>query len=149
LVFLPVAARHCPSGLSSDELKIVYLDNYDWSLGALLRSGVDLWLNTPKRPYEAWGTSGMKAALNDVPSLGVLEGWWVEGWIEDLTGWEISDHEEERDEANSLYDQMEQVILPLFYGQHEEWRRITRSTIALNGPYFNTQRMLAQYVLKA
>jgi starch phosphorylase len=135
--------------LGSDELKIVYLDNYDWSLGALLTGGVDLWLNTPKRPYEASGTSGMKAALNGVPSLSVLDGWWIEGWIEGVTGWAINDHEEERDEANSLYEHLEQVILPLFYGRHDEWRRIMRSTIALNGPYFNTQRMLQQYVLNA
>jgi starch phosphorylase len=135
--------------LGCDELKIVYLDNYDWSLGALLTGGVDLWLNTPKRPYEASGTSGMKAALNGVPSLSVLDGWWIEGWIEGVTGWAINDHEEERDEANSLYEQLEQVILPLFYGRHDEWRRIMRSTIALNGPYFNTQRMLEQYVLNA
>jgi starch phosphorylase len=135
--------------LGSDELKIVYLENYDWSLGALLTGGVDLWLNTPKRPYEASGTSGMKAALNGVPSLSVLDGWWIEGWIEGVTGWAINDHEEEHDEANSLYERLEQVILPLFYGRPDEWRRIMRSTIALNGPYFNTQRMLEQYVLNA
>ena len=135
--------------LSSDELKIVYLENYDWSLGKLLTGGVDLWLNTPKRPYEASGTSGMKAALNGVPSLSVLDGWWIEGWIEGVTGWAISDHDDEIGEANSLYEHLEQMILPLFYRQHDEWRRIMRSTIALNGPYFNTQRMLEQYVLNA
>jgi starch phosphorylase len=135
--------------LNSDELKIVYLENYDWSLGALLTGGVDLWLNTPKRPYEASGTSGMKAALNGVPSLSILDGWWIEGWIEGVTGWAISDHDEEIDEANSLYDSLEQVILPLFYRRQDEWLRIMRSTIALNAPYFNTQRMLEQYVLSA
>ena len=135
--------------LSSDELKIVYLEDYDWSLGALLTGGVDLWLNTPKRPYEASGTSGMKAALNGVPSFSVLDGWWIEGWNEGVTGWAISDHDDEIDEANSLYERLEQVILPLFYGQHDAWRRIMRSTIAINGPYFNTERMLKQYVLKA
>jgi starch phosphorylase len=135
--------------LSSDELKIVYLEDYDWSLGALLTGGVDLWLNTPKRPYEASGTSGMKAALNGVPSLSVLDGWWIEGWSEGVTGWAIRDHDDEIDEANSLYDRLEQVILPLFYGQHDAWRRIMRSTIAINGPYFNTERMLKQYVSKA
>ena len=118
-------------------------------LGALLTGGVDLWLNTPKRPYEASGTSGMKAALNGVPSLSVLDGWWIEGWNEGVTGWAISDHDDEIDEANSLYERLEQVILPLYYGQHDAWRRIMRSTIAINGPYFNTQRMLKQYVLKA
>jgi glycogen phosphorylase len=135
--------------LNSDELKIVYLENYDWSLGALLTGGVDLWLNTPKRPYEASGTSGMKAALNGVPSLSVLDGWWIEGWIEGVTGWAIGAHDEEVGEANSLYERLERVILPLFYRQHDEWRRIMRSTIALNGPYFNTQRMLEQYILNA
>src|SRR5271163_2636475 len=135
--------------LSSDVVKIVYLEDYDWSLGALLTGGVDLWLNTPKRPYEASGTSGMKAALNGVPSLSVLDGWWIEGWSEGVTGWAIRDHDDEIDEANELYDRLEQVILPLFYGQHDAWRRIMRSTIAINGPYFNTERMLKQYVSKA
>jgi starch phosphorylase len=127
----------------------VYLEDYDWALGALLTGGVDFWLNTPKRPYEASGTSGMKAALNGVPSLSVLDGWWIEGCYEGVTGWAISDHEEEIDEANSLYQRLEQVILPLFYGQHNAWRRIMRSTIAINGSYFNTQRMLKQYARKA
>jgi starch phosphorylase len=135
--------------LSSDDLKIVYLEDYDWALGALLTGGVDLWLNTPKRPYEASGTSGMKAALNGVPSLSVLDGWWIEGCNEGVTGWAIGDHEDETQEANSLYDRLVQVILPLYYGHHDAWRRIMRSTIAINGPYFNTQRMLKQYVLKA
>jgi glycogen phosphorylase len=132
--------------LGSDVLKIVYLENYEWTLGALLTGGVDLWLNTPKRPYEASGTSGMKAALNGVPSLSILDGWWIEGWIEGVTGWAIADHDEDAGEANSLYDHLEQVILPLYYQQPDQWRRIMRSTIALNGSYFNTQRMLEQYV---
>ena len=135
--------------LCSDELKIVYLEDYDWPLGALLTAGVDLWLNTPKRPYEASGTSGMKAALNGVPSLSILDGWWIEGWNEGVTGWAISDHDDESHEADSLYERLEQVILPLYYGRPDGWRRIMRSTIAINGPYFNTQRMLQQYVLKA
>jgi len=132
--------------LESDLLKIVYLENYEWTLGALLTGGVDLWLNTPKRPYEASGTSGMKAALNGVPSLSILDGWWIEGWIEGVTGWAIADHDEDASEARSLYDHLEQVILPLYYQQPDQWRRIMRSTIALNGSYFNTQRMLEQYV---
>ena len=135
--------------LNSVELKIVYLENYDWSLGAMLTGGVDLWLNTPKRPYEASGTSGMKAALNGVPSLSVLDGWWIEGWNEGVTGWAISDHDLDCDEANSLYEQLERTILPLFYRRPDEWRRMMRSTIALNGSHFNTQRMLKQYVSNA
>jgi glycogen phosphorylase len=135
--------------LDSDALKIVYLENYEWTLGALLTGGVDVWLNTPKRPYEASGTSGMKAALNGVPSLSILDGWWIEGWIEGVTGWAIEDHEDEAAEANSLYDHLEHMLLPLFYEQPQQWRRIMRSTVALNGSFFNTQRMLEQYVVNA
>ncbi|QNI31747.1 alpha-glucan family phosphorylase [Alloacidobacterium dinghuense] len=135
--------------LNSDALHIVYLENYEWTLGALLTGGVDVWLNTPKRPYEASGTSGMKAALNGVPSLSILDGWWIEGWIEGVTGWAIEDHEDEAAEANSLYEHLEHVLLPLFYEQPQQWRRIMRSTIALNGSFFNTQRMLEQYVVNA
>src|SRR6202167_3675054 len=135
--------------LNSDELKIVYLEDYDWNLGALLTGGVDLWLNTPKRPYEASGTSGMKAALNGVPSLSVLDGWWIAGCNEGVTGWAISDYDDEIQEANSLYDLLERMILPLYYGQQNAWQRVMRSTIAINGPYFNTERMLKQYLAKA
>ena len=135
--------------LSDGLLRILYLENYEWRLGALLTGGVDLWLNTPKRPYEASGTSGMKAAINGVPSLSILDGWWIEGWIEGVTGWAIEDLEEESGEAESLYDHLEQAILPVYHGQRDLWRRIMRSTIALNGSFFNTQRMLEQYVLNA
>src|SRR5277367_5149944 len=108
--------------LSSDELKIVYLEDYDWSLGALLTGGVDLWLNTPHRPFEASGTSGMKAALNGVPSFSVRDGWWVEGHFEGVTGWSIGyDENPERSdvEVGALYDKLEHVILPMFYSQSE------------------------------
>jgi starch phosphorylase len=91
----------------------------------------------------------MKAALNGVPSLSVLDGWWIEGWNEGVTGWAISDHDDEIDESNSLYERLEQAILPLYYEQPDVWRGIMRSTIAINGPYFNTQRMLKQYMLTA
>ncbi len=135
--------------LSNGLLKVVYLENYEWRLGGLLTAGVDLWLNTPKRPYEASGTSGMKAALNGVPSLSILDGWWIEGWIEGVTGWAIEDREEESDEAASLYSQLADVILPLFHKHPEQWRRVMRSAIALNGSFFNTQRMVEQYALNA
>jgi glycogen phosphorylase len=135
--------------LSKSALQIVYLENYEWKLGALLTGGVDLWLNTPRRPYEASGTSGMKAALNGVPSLSILDGWWIEGWIEGVTGWAIEDNDDEAGEANSLYEHLEQTILPLYSKDQGQWRRIMRSTIALNGSFFNTQRMLEQYVINA
>ncbi len=135
--------------LSDGLLKIVYLENYEWKLGGLLTAGVDLWLNTPKRPYEASGTSGMKAALNGVPSLSILDGWWIEGWIEGVTGWAIEDREDEAEEAGSLYSQLDNVILQLFHHEPEQWRRVMRSAIALNGSFFNTQRMVEQYALNA
>jgi starch phosphorylase len=135
--------------LRETPLQVVYLENYEWKLGALLTGGVDLWLNTPRRPYEASGTSGMKAALNGVPSLSVLDGWWIEGWIEGVTGWAIDDHDDDAGEARSLYDHLEKVILPFYYKDTGQWRRIMRSTIALNGSFFNTQRMLEQYIINA
>lgn len=135
--------------LKSDALKIVYLENYEWRLGATLTAGVDLWLNTPRRPFEASGTSGMKAALNGVPSLSVLDGWWVEGCIEGVTGWAIPDSDQQEQEVASLYERLESTILPLYYGDPEKWRAIMRSTIALNGSFFNTHRMLQEYISNA
>jgi len=136
---------------------LVYLENYDMEMAKLLTAGVDLWLNTPQPPLEASGTSGMKAALNGVPSLSILDGWWVEGWIEGQTGWAIGEHCEkgpndpERSEcdAASLYDKLEQVILPLFYNNRDGFINIMRHCISLNGSFFNTQRMVQQYVVKA
>jgi glycogen phosphorylase len=135
--------------LDSPKLHILYLENYEWILGGLLTGGVDLWLNNPKRPYEASGTSGMKAALNGVPSLSVLDGWWIEGCIEGMTGWAIPDFDEEAEESASIYDLLENAILPMYYQQPKSWHEVMRSTIALNGSFFNTQRMLGQYVLNA
>jgi glycogen phosphorylase len=134
-------------------IKIAYLANYDMDLGKLITAGADVWLNTPQAPLEASGTSGMKAALNGVPSLSVLDGWWIEGRIEGVTGWAIG--EDGRDSGDgskvvsSLYDKLERVVLPLFYHQRERFVDVMLHTIALNGSFFNTQRMIQQYVLKA
>jgi starch phosphorylase len=132
--------------LSNDVLRIIYLENYDWGLGALLTSGVDVWVNTPKRPYEASGTSGMKAAMNGVPSLSILDGWWIEGCIEGYTGWAIEDGADDAEEANSLYEKLEKSIVPLYLEAPEKWARLMRNTLAFNGSYFNTDRMVKQYV---
>jgi starch phosphorylase len=139
-----------------DHIKIAYLANYDLALGALLTAGVDVWLNTPQPPLEASGTSGMKAALNGVPSLSVLDGWWLEGCIEGVTGWAIganhrgvTTEDDRAQDAASLYDKLEQVILPLFYGDRQGFMNVMRHAIALNGSFFNTQRMMQQYVVKA
>src|SRR5216683_1822426 len=134
-----------------NNVKIVYLAQYVIALGALLTAGVDVWLNTPQPPLEASGTSGMKAALNGVPSLSVLDGWWLEGWIEGVTGWAIgSNHrslaadDDRAQDASALYDTLEQVVMPLFYGDQQGFINVMRHAIALNGSFFNTQRMLQQ-----
>jgi len=131
--------------LSNDVLRVVYLEDYNWSLGAMLTSGVDVWVNTPRRPYEASGTSGMKAALNGVPSLSILDGWWIEGWMEGLTGWAIEDGADDAAEANSLYSKLESAVVPLYLDAPEKWARLMSTTLAHNGSYFNTNRMVKQY----
>ncbi|MDF0591441.1 glycogen/starch/alpha-glucan phosphorylase, partial [Candidatus Methanocrinis natronophilus] len=138
------------------DIKIAYLEDYSMTLGGMITSGVDLWLNTPEPPMEASGTSGMKAALNGVPSFSVLDGWWVEGHIEGLTGWSIGDPVRGRGEgrdnsrdAASLYDKLERVIIPLFYQDNERFTDVMIHTIAINGSFFNTQRMMHEYVLNA
>jgi len=138
------------------DVKIAYLENYDMELGRVITSGVDLWLNTPQPPMEASGTSGMKASLNGVPSLSVLDGWWIEGHMEGVTGWSIGEHRREIEEsgngskeAQSLYDKLEHIILPLFYRDRDRFIDVMRNAIAINGSFFNTQRMVQEYVLKA
>ncbi|MGE5238965.1 MAG: alpha-glucan family phosphorylase [Chloroflexota bacterium] len=139
-----------------DRVTVAYLENYDIELGKLITSGVDLWLNTPEPPQEASGTSGMKAALNGVPSLSVLDGWWIEGHIEGLTGWSIggdggipSGEAGREKDAFSLYDKLEKVILPLYYHDRGRFIDVMRFSIAMNGSFFNTQRMMQEYVVKA
>jgi starch phosphorylase len=135
--------------LSNDTLRIVYLENYAWDLGARLTAGVDVWVNTPKRPYEASGTSGMKAAMNGVPSLSILDGWWIEGCIEGFTGWAIEDGADDAAEAHSLYSKLETAVVPLYCDAQEKWARLMKTTLAFNGSYFNTNRMVKQYVRNA
>jgi starch phosphorylase len=134
--------------LESSKLRIVYLENYDWELGEQLTNGVDVWLNTPLRPYEASGTSGMKAAMNGVPSLSVMDGWWIEGCAENITGWCIENCEDEAIQAGRLYDKLENAVVPL-YADKARWAEMRRHCIAINGTFFNTHRMLGQYVSNA
>ena len=140
-------------------VNIVFLDDYNLDLGGKLTSGGDLWLNTPQYPLEASGTSGMKAALNGVPSLSILDGWWVEGHIEGVTGWSIGESHR-RDpspetvadnvtDAESLYSKLESVILPLFYEDRNRYLSVMQHAIAINGSFFNTQRMVQQYITDA
>lgn len=137
------------------KIKIAYLEDYGIDLAKSLVAGVDLWLNTPQPPLEASGTSGMKAALNGVPSLSVLDGWWVEGCIEGVTGWAIGQdggteiHDRRAADAQSLYNKLETIILPMFNHEAERYAGVMRNAIALNGSFFNTERMLSQYIAKA
>jgi len=138
-----------------DAVPVAYLAGYDLELAQLLVAGVDVWLNTPLPPQEASGTSGMKAALNGVPSFSVLDGWWCEGCVEGVTGWAIGGHdrlggdEVARADAADLYRKLEFVIAPLFYDDHDAWIRVMRQCIALNASFFNTDRMVRQYLLHA
>ncbi|MBV8298906.1 MAG: alpha-glucan family phosphorylase [Candidatus Eremiobacteraeota bacterium] len=130
---------------------IVYVEDYDMSWGATLTSGADLWLNTPRPPNEASGTSGMKAAMNGVPSLSVMDGWWIEGAIDGVTGWSI-DAETGADDAltaDALYNLLEHTILPLYAKDRNAYLAVMRGAIAFNASHFNAQRMLAQYAIDA
>jgi starch phosphorylase len=134
------------------QVTVVYVENYEMEIAAKIVAGVDLWLNNPMKPLEASGTSGMKAALNGVPSLSVLDGWWIEGHVEGVTGWSIGDLDPEGDQskdANEIYIKLERVILPLYYGLPFAYAEVMRASIALNGSFFNTQRMVEQYVRNA
>jgi starch phosphorylase len=143
--------------LLQGDVKVSYLENYDMVLSKMIIAGVDIWLNTPQPPLEASGTSGMKAALNGVPSLSILDGWWIEGCIEGVTGWSIGENsrkidqntERTSDDALSFYKKLEEVVLPLFYNDRDRFIDVMRNAIALNASFFNTQRMLKEYVLKA
>ncbi len=139
----------------SNSVKLTYIQNYGITIGKLMTAGVDLWLNTPRRPQEASGTSGMKAAHNGVPQCSTLDGWWLEGCVENITGWSIGPEKTEEKESDDdidrydLYDKLESWIIPKFYKDRDNWIRTMRSCIAINASFFNTNRMIQQYVLNA
>jgi starch phosphorylase len=136
----------------SGAITVVYLPDYDMRLAGVLTAGSDVWLNTPLPPLEASGTSGMKAAFNGVPSMSVLDGWWVEGCIEGVTGWAIGDDIPASADAGNLYDKLEQVVLPLYYGStgsSEGWIRVMKGAISKNAAYFNSHRMMRRYGTEA
>ncbi len=138
-----------------DELRghidMVFLPGYDMDIALNMVSGVDIWLNTPLRPLEASGTSGMKASFNGVPNLSVLDGWWIEGCIEGMTGWAIGDSAEADDgeDARSLYQKLEQVVLPLYHTDQEGWVTVMKGAICKNASFFNSHRMMRRYVTEA
>ncbi len=141
------------------EIPVVFLENYDMDLALKIIAGADVWLNTPMRPREASGTSGMKATHNGVPNFSVLDGWWIEGWVENVTGWSIGpeatetnlDAVDENLDLVDLYDKLEHKLLPAYYGgeNHAEWIKVMKGAIGKNACYFNTHRMMRQYVTEA
>jgi glycogen phosphorylase len=135
----------------TDKITIAYLPDYNMEIAQALTAGADVWLNTPLPPLEASGTSGMKAAFNGVPSLSVLDGWWIEGCIEGETGWAIGDLVGIADDsAQALYDKLEQVVLPLYYGaDRAHWIKVMRGAISKNASYFNSHRMMRRYATEA
>lgn len=131
---------------------IVYLPDYNMHKARYIVSGVDVWLNTPQRPLEASGTSGMKAALNGVPNLSILDGWWLEGCAEGETGWAIGEdgpHDDDAADSKALYDKLEQTVLPLFHDQPQAWAEVMRRAISRNGSFFTSHRMVKRYALEA
>jgi starch phosphorylase len=147
--------RKC--SILKDDIKAAYLENYDMAMSAKLTSGTDVWLNTPMPPYEASGTSGMKAAHNGVLNFSVLDGWWIEGCIEDVTGWSIGPSFEERRndqerrslELDDLYDKLKYVIMPKFYRQRDSWVEMMKNSIGKVAFYFNSHRMMHRYITEA
>ena len=135
----------------ANDLPIVYLPGYDMELALDMVSGVDLWLNTPLRPLEASGTSGMKSAFNGVPSLSVLDGWWLEGCIEGVTGWAVGTSMlgDESDDAKDLYGKLESKVLPLYYTDRAGWINLMKGAIGKNASVFNSHRMIRRYATEA
>ncbi|MFN8492964.1 MAG: alpha-glucan family phosphorylase [Caldilineaceae bacterium] len=136
--------------------KILFVEDYDMNVARHLVAGVDLWLNNPRRPHEASGTSGQKAALNGIPSFSILDGWWVEGF-DGSNGWSIGEEREYKDEATqdeadaiSLYTTLEEAIIPLFYDQNATgfsagWLEKMKNVIRTCAPEYSMSRMVKEY----
>jgi glycogen phosphorylase len=129
---------------------VAFLPGYDMALAKVMVGGADVWLNTPRPPMEASGTSGMKAAVNGGLNLSVLDGWWIEAWIEGVTGWAIgADDRRHEDDAQDLYDKLEGGVLPLWYDDRERWTWMMKQAIGKIAPRFNSQRMMRRYASEA
>ena len=136
--------------------RIAFVEDYDMHAARYMKQGVDIWLNNPRRPREASGTSGMKASLNGVPNFSILDGWWVEGY-NGMNGWVIGDDRDWTDEnaqdwfdSNTLYETLEREIIPLYYDRDRDgisrgWVEIMKEAIRTNAPQFSLRRMLKEY----
>jgi starch phosphorylase len=143
-----ITSLHAHARAFADTIPVVYLPDYDLGLARILVAGADIWVNTPLPPLEASGTSGMKAAFNGVPSLSVLDGWWIEGCLEGVTGWAIDNSQD----GASFYDKLERVVLPLYYGYSDDprgWLNVMKGAIGRNASYFNSHRMMRRYATES
>ena len=136
----------------------MYVENYDMRLGALLTRGCDVWLNNPRRPKEASGTSGMKAAMNGVLNLSVLDGWWPEGCRHGETGWSIGDSDNstvdlspaeiesiDARDRESLYRVLADEVMPRYQGDREAWIGMMEQSVAMASWRFSSDRMVEDY----
>lgn len=134
------------------KIRMAFLTDYKMDIAKLIVSGTDIWLNTPLRTLEASGTSGMKATLNGVLNFSILDGWWLEGWVEGVTGWSIGalpDHSNYNDPSlddEDLYEKLKHKIIPTYYQDRARWIYMMKHSISHNGAFFNTQRMVSQYL---
>ncbi len=145
-----IAEIHAHTRSLAGDIPMAFLPNYDMALAKTLVAGADVWLNTPLPPYEASGTSGMKAALNGVLNLSVLDGWWIEAWVEGVTGWAIGrDDQRHEDDAQDLYEKLERTVLPLYHAERGRWIGMMKDSISKIGPRFNSQRMMRRYASEA
>jgi starch phosphorylase len=142
-----IAEIHGHLAALAPHVRAVFVPNYDFGIARTIVAGVDVWLNTPEPPLEASGTSGMKAALNGVLNLSVLDGWWLEGCIESVTGWGLSKSGPES--ANELYDKLEGTVLPLYHRSRECWLWMMKQTLGKIPCFFNTHRMMRRYATEA
>jgi starch phosphorylase len=133
------------------EIPVAFLPDYDLETAQAMVAGVDVWVNTPLRPLEASGTSGMKATFNGVPNLSVLDGWWIEGCIEGITGWSIGNSGSANGDADAraLYDKLEHKVLPLYHEDCAGWIAVMKGAIAKNASFFNSHRMMRRYATEA
>ena len=136
--------------------RIAFIENYSMHVAKYLVRGVDVWMNNPKAPLEASGTSGMKAAINGVPNFSILDGWWMEGW-NGSNGWGIegaisgTEEEQDHEDAQRMYDVLTKEIIPLYYDKQSDgiphgWLKVAKESIATLVPKFSTERMLREYV---
>jgi starch phosphorylase len=146
-----IAHLHAHSNELADRVPVTFLSGYDLSVAQVVCAGVDVWLNTPRPPLEASGTSGMKASFNGVPSVSVLDGWWIEGCVPGVTGWAIEPKGGENDDhaAAALYERLRDDVLPLYYGDRHGWITVMKGAISKNASRFNSHRMLRRYVSDA